>query len=271
MKISSKAKSYIRMLINLIGVDIHKKNSVNYLIKRLQDKKDFNFELLTLLPNMDSVLLIDYLRTSKSQNGQDLFALLTNEFKYEGCFIEVGATNGVALSNTFLLEKKFNWTGLVVEPAKIWHKELFENRNCSISTKCVFNTSGAEIIFNETKKRSLSTIDRFSNSDEWSESRVDGKKYSVETITLNDLIQEFKLPDFIDFLSIDTEGSEFDILSAFDFSRYKFRAISCEHNYTNNREKIYSLLIKNGYRRVFENLSLGDDWYVYSPASYILN
>ena len=219
---------------------------------------------------MDSVLLIDYLHTSKSQNGQDLFALLTNEFKHEGCFIEIGATNGVALSNTLLLEKKFNWTGLLVEPAKIWHKELFENRNCFISTKCVFNTSGDEIIFNETKYRSLSTIDSYSNNDGWSKSRADGKKYIVETVTLNELIQEFELPDFIDFLSIDTEGCEIDILTAIDFSRYKFRAITCEHNYTNNREKIYSLLTQNGYRRVLENLSLGDDWYVYDPTSSIL-
>jgi len=270
MKIFSRVKIYIRFLINLVGIDVHKKNSIKYLIKRLEDKKDFDFELLSLLPNMDSVLLIDYLRASKSTNGQDLFALLTNEFKYQGCFIEVGATNGVALSNTLLLEKKFNWTGLLVEPAKIWHKELFENRNCFISTKCVFNTSGDEIIFNETKYRSLSTIDSYSNNDGWSKSRADGKKYIVETVTLNELIQEFELPDLIDFLSIDTEGSEIEILTAIDFSRYKFRAITCEHNYTNNREKIYSLLTQNGYRRVLEDLSLGDDWYVYDPAGSIL-
>jgi len=253
MKIFSRAIIYIRFLVNLVGIDFHKKN--------------FDFELLSLLPNMDSILLIDYLHTSKSQNGQDLFALLTNEFKREGFFIEIGATNGVALSNTLLLERKFNWSGLLVEPAKIWHKELFENRNCFISTKCVFNTSGNEIIFNETKDRSLSTIDSYSNNDGWSKSRADGKKYIVETVTLNELIQEFKLPDIIDFLSIDTEGSEFEILTAIDFSRYKFRAITCEHNYTNNREKIYNFLTQNGYRRKFENLSLGDDWYVYSPAS----
>lgn len=267
MKIFSRAIVYIRFLVNLFGIDFHKKNSIKNLITRLEEKKNFDFELLSLLPNMDSVLLIDYLHTSKSQNGQDLFALLTNEFKREGFFIEIGATNGLALSNTLLLERKFNWSGLLVEPAKIWHKELFENRNCFISTKCVFNTSGNEITFNETKDRSLSTINSYSNNDGWSKSRAAGKKYMVETVTLNELIQEFKLPDVIDFLSIDTEGSEFEILSAIDFSRYKFRAITCEHNYTNNREKIYNLLTQNGYRRKFENLSLGDDWYVYSPAN----
>ena len=264
MKIVDKPIRFIRFLLNLVGLDIHKRNSLNYLNKKLSESKNFNVELLTLLPSMNSKLLITYLSTSKSQNGQDLFALLINEFKYEGCFIEIGATNGVALSNTYLLENEFNWTGLLVEPAKIWHKDLFVNRKCYISTKCVLNTSGDEVIFNETKKRSLSTIDSYSNNDDWSLSRVSGNKYKVETITLNDLITEFKLPEVIDFLSIDTEGSELDILSSVNFSRYRFRAITCEHNFTSNREKIYNLLTSNGYQRVHENLSLGDDWYVYA-------
>lgn len=264
MKLGDKAIRCIRFILNLVGLDIHKRDSLNYLNRKLSELKTFNFELLSLLPSMDSNLLIDYMRTSKSQNGQDLFALLINDFKFEGYFIEIGATNGVALSNTYLLENKFNWTGLLVEPAKIWHNDLFVNRKCHISTKCVHDTSGDEVIFNETKKRSLSTIDSYSKNDAWGSSRVSGKKYKVETITLNDLIEQFKLPEVIDFLSIDTEGSELDILSQVNFSRYRFRAITCEHNFTSNRERIYSLLTRNGYERVYEDLSLGDDWYVYN-------
>jgi hypothetical protein len=57
----------------------------------------------------------------------------------------------------------------------------------------------------------------------------------------------------MDYLSIGTEGSEYEILSHFDFSRYQFRIITREHNYTPLRRDIFNLLSGNGYKRVFED------------------
>ena len=68
-----------------------------------------------------------------------------------------------------------------------------------------------------------------------------GRKYKVPTISLLDLLDIHNAPKFIDYLSIDTEGSEYEILNAFDFNKYKFRVITCEHNFTPMREKIYKL------------------------------
>ncbi len=76
------------------------------------------------------------------------------------------------------------------------------------------------------------------------------------------MLRSNNAPKIIDYLSIDTEGSEFDILNAFDFGEYSFRVITCEHNYTEKRLLIHDLLKKNGYKRVFEEISLFDDWYV---------
>ncbi len=66
----------------------------------------------------------------------------------------------------------------------------------------------------------------------------------------------------IDYLSIDTEGSDFEILKNFDFNSFKFRVITCEHNLNKNREKIYKLLTENGYKRKFTEISKFEDWYV---------
>ena len=63
-------------------------------------------------------------------------------------------------------------------------------------------------------------------------------------------------------MSVDTEGSEFEILSAFDFDRWDVRAISVEHNHTGVREQLYELLSARGYRRELTDLSQFDDWYV---------
>ena len=65
----------------------------------------------------------------------------------------------------------------------------------------------------------------------------------------------------MDYLSIDTEGSEFEILAKFDFDKYEFEIITCEHNYTDAREKLHRLLTSKGYVRKFEDISLFDDWY----------
>ena len=67
--------------------------------------------------------------------------------------------------------------------------------------------------------------------------------------------------DRIDFLSIDTEGSEYEILSHFDFDHWNLRTIAVEHNGTEARQKIFELLTHHGYRRKWPEVSLCDDWY----------
>ncbi len=84
----------------------------------------------------------------------------------------------------------------------------------------------------------------------------------MDTISLNDLLEKFDAPKNIDYLSIDTEGSEYAILESFDFERRRFSVITCEHNFTPEREKIYELLTRKGYERKYESLSQFDDWYV---------
>jgi FkbM family methyltransferase len=199
---------------------------------------------------------------SKSQLGQDVLALSQVGIERKGFFVEFGATNGFDLSNTFLLENEFGWTGILCEPARKWQEDLLKNRTCAIDTRCVYSTSGEKIQFSETAIGELSTVSLFRNSDANRTQRRVSTNYEVETVTLTDLLSTHNAPSYIDFLSIDTEGSEHEILRAFDFSRYSFGLICVEHNFTENREKISRLLIENGYSQVFRELSAWDDWYV---------
>ncbi len=199
---------------------------------------------------------------SKSQIFQDLFVLYCLENKTGGFFVDFGATNGVSLSNTFLLEKDYGWDGILAEPARTWGQKLKENRNVHIEDKCVWSASGEVLNFNETEMAELSTIDTFTDADANSDRRQHKKIYQVETISLKDLLAKYNAPKIIDYLSIDTEGTEFEILNAFDFSEYRFNVITVEHNFTSNREKIFDLLSRNGYKQVFKEISLFDDWYI---------
>jgi FkbM family methyltransferase len=202
------------------------------------------------------------LSKSKSQLRQDLFVLSVLGHKRNGFFVEFGATNGVSLSNTYILEKDYGWTGILAEPAKCWHESLQNNRICHIELDCVWSDSKSRLTFNEVEYPELSTLDSFSDSDGYGETRKKGTTYDVNTISLTDLLKKYNAPSEIDYLSIDTEGSEFTILNNFNFANYSFKVITCEHNYTSNREKLYDLLTSHGYVRVHEELSKFDDWYI---------
>src|SRR5208337_4414072 len=95
------------------------------------------------------VQLLGALRDSRSQLGQDMFALSQCGFEEGGYFVEFGATNGIELSNSYVLEKYFGWTGIVAEPAKRWHMDLANNRCCRVETDCVWRESNAVLMFNE--------------------------------------------------------------------------------------------------------------------------
>jgi len=216
--------------------------------------------------NVDSNFLLAInkllLTKSKSQLRQDLFVLSELNYKRNGYFVEFGGTNGIDLSNTFLLESEFQWNGIIAEPGLNWHDDLFKNRKCFIETRCIWSVSNQKLLFNQVNNAEFSTINNYSSLDGHSKIRENGQKYYVDTISLMDLLVFYNAPHEIDYLSIDTEGSEFEILSSFDFSKYKIKIITCEHNFTPEREKIYSLLTSYGYKRKYENISNFDDWYV---------
>ncbi|MBV9062267.1 MAG: FkbM family methyltransferase, partial [Alphaproteobacteria bacterium] len=152
--------------------------------------------------------------------------------------------------------------GILAEPGQCWHATLAANRSCVIDRRCVWSKSGETVRFNQTAIPELSTIDKFSFSDLHKAERKGGARYDVTTVSLMDLLAEHNAPPHIDYLSIDTEGSEFEILENFDFGRYDVQVITCEHNYTPTRKRVHTLLSAKGYVRKFETVSEFDDWYV---------
>jgi len=204
---------------------------------------------------------------SYSSKYEDLVAAHILNFKKKGFFVEIGAGNGVTGSNTMLFENFFCWTGLLVEPAKVFHTQLFANRSkAKISTNPIFDKSGIVIDFQETKIPTLSTFTEFLDKDKNSKNRKIHNSYRLLTLSLNDLFSKFNVPKNIDFLSLDTEGTEFMILKSFNFENYRIKVICVEHNYTDNRNKIYTLLTKNGFKRRYDHISGINDFYVNSNS-----
>jgi FkbM family methyltransferase len=200
---------------------------------------------------------------SHAQLFQDLLVVFLLQGKRNGFFVEIGAADGVYMSNTLILERDFQWAGVLAEPASGWHAALKVNRNTFIDYRFVWSKSGEQLEFKETEAREGSTLSTLVDRDFNRDDRAKGTTYTVHTITLNDLLVTYKSPTDIDYLSIDTEGSEFDILNAFDFSRYNVKIITVEHNFREpDRQQINRLLTGTGFIRVFEPFSQFDDWYV---------
>jgi FkbM family methyltransferase len=253
-------KKLLKNLFKAVNLGLCKYETLEKL--RRNDNAIKDIDLLLSLPNEHAPKILKLLGKSKSQLRQDLFVLSQLNFKRNGFFVEFGAGNGISDSNTLLLEKEFNWNGILAEPSTFWQEALKKNRNSQIETLCIFSESGNLLAFNECTIPELSTLAHFKKHDGHAKNRSKSKEYFVETISLLDLLKKYEAPKNIDYLSIDTEGSEYEILKQFKFHEYKIRVITCEHNYSENREKIYDLLIHNGYKRVYEELSFFDDWYI---------
>jgi FkbM family methyltransferase len=206
-------------------------------------------------------LLVSLAGEMNSQLGQDLFALQANGMKRGGFFVEFGAGDGVRLSNTLLLEKRFGWTGILAEPLPEFHDSIQKNRMATLDTGCVWSQTGEILEFVEHDY--LSTLAAYRTSDFFASERAGKPMRNVETVSLIDLLRRNGAPTVVDFLSIDTEGSEFEILKAFPFNdEFSISAIACEHNFTPNREPLAALLASHGYVRVASEMSAHDDWFV---------
>ena len=164
---------------------------------------------------------------------------------------------------------RFNWKGVLAEPSTQWHKALWQNRPKSTKIKqCLYSSSGEILDFFVSNCGVLSTIDKFRFSDEdtmpsnSAARNKAGKNIQVETISLNDVFEKYfgGLP--IDYISLDTEGSEFEILKDFNFKKYGPKIITVEHNFSKLQGQIDKLLKANGYSKKFEEFTQFDAWYV---------
>ena len=258
-----RLKKVVTKLLNSFGHEIRSTASLN----QIDSQSRFGV-LLKILSSGSATSKLslkeatEIALNSRSQLGQDVLALSLVGTERKGFFVEFGATDGLTLSNSYLLETEFGWSGILCEPGKNWHPALKGNRGVGIDTRCVFSSTGKLVEFTETMVGELSTISSFMQLGSSRFLRKDALLYQVETVSLEDLLLTHNAPKYIEFLSVDTEGSEFEILRGFPFDRYTFGLICVEHNYTRNREKLYELLTGRGYRRVLNELSAFDDWYL---------
>jgi len=196
---------------------------------------------------------------NKSQFGQDKHVINIFNNKQNGFFVEVGAYDGVSMSNTYLLEHQYGWKGICIEPNPTYFSQLVTNRPNCINLSCaVFNENDKQMKFIDDKSGGCSGFVETNTHTHILHNPV----ITVTTKKLTTILEEANAPRFIEFLSLDTEGSEYEILNSHDFDKYTFGYICVEHNFIDsNRKKIRNLLESKGY--MFYRQNHVDDDYIY--------
>ena len=177
---------------------------------------------------------------SYSQNNQDLFVIEHFKYKEKGFFVDIGAYDGICNSNTFLLEKKYNWSGIAIEGNPRIFPYLKKNRKCQCFQACI--AANRQIrsfrVFEGWCDQLSGFIDgvgpehdsRVLKDSEYFNDKP--RMIDVVPLLLEDILQSSQCQQ-IDYLSIDIEGNEVEILSDY-LKKYphKVKLFSFESNYT---------------------------------------
>ena len=170
-------------------------------------------------------------------------------------YVDIGANDGVTWSNTIILEKQYNWKGICIEAHPTMFKQLQSNRNCTCLEYAISDKEGElDFLTIEGSWEANMLSGLVDNYDPRHRERVDAEhlRYGgtsstvkVRCKTLQQIIDDENLTK-IDYLSIDTEGSELPILKSINFDKINIDLISVEVNY--EADPIDELLTKHGYK-----------------------
>ena len=208
--------------------------------------------------NKKSSMLKDFQFTYRKQNKisspchNDEWA--ARLFPQGGFFVEVGASTGVDDSSCYELEK-IGWNGICVEPHTESFAQLVQNRSVPCENCCLMGYDGTVDFYEcEDLYRQISrthpSLEVYSNSPRagkvWAkEAQNKGNFMPKNCLTLLSLLEKHHAPTTIEYLALDIEGSEDEVLRNFPFGqKYEILALSIENDFCD------IILLKQGYKRV---------------------
>ena len=200
-----------------------------------------------------------------SQDMQDKF-LEENVFKSHknGIYVDVGAHDGKTINNTLYFSKNHGWKGINIEPIKSVYDKLIVNRpndinincavcNCDGETDFILNTGYTEMlsgIKNNYDYRHLSRL-QFQNKQSNSKTNI----IKVNTKKLETIFNENNITH-VNYLSIDVEGAEFEVIKSINFDKVFIDVIGFENNYNDNSIPIINYLKQNGFNVIHKSLDI---------------
>jgi len=171
---------------------------------------------------------------SYSQYGQDTWVLdLLGE---NGFFLDIGSYDPIEYSNTYLLEKEHNWKGICIEAQEDECKKYSNIRNCIIINALVDSEIyDAQFIVYKGLSGIIKNFSEFDKNRLLNKTQFKGKKLedlsiNIRTSLLVDILKQCEIPNVIDYVSLDIEGSELRVLKTFPWDKFHINTMTIEHN-----------------------------------------
>ncbi len=178
--------------------------------------------------------------------------------------MDVGAHDGISINNTLYFEKNNNWTGINIEPIKKVFDRLVNNRpnninlNCAVcnndgETDFLCNTGYTEMISGIKDNFDIRHFNRLQHENLQMGSTTEVIK--VKTKKLETILDENNIKH-INYLSIDTEGAEFEVIKSINFNKVFIDVIGFENNYNDVSEPIIEYLQNKGFITIHVSLDI---------------
>lgn len=174
-----------------------------------------------------------------------------------GFFVELGANDGYTQSNSFYFELKRNWRGILIEPSPHKYLQCLKFRGgvndiyCNACVGFDYTEKFVEIVYANlmsfAPELSKDLADQSAHLAKAQEHMAAGEtsfSFGAATVPLSTLLDRSGAPDVVDFLSLDVEGGEFDVLRGIDHTRHRFRYILVE---ARDPARIAAYLAEHGY------------------------
>jgi len=193
-----------------------------------------------------------------SQFEEDIFLEKYFRSKSKGKFVDLGCFHPTRHNNTYQLYKR-KWSGINIDlnPLSIEMFNFLRPRDINLNT-CLSKKKGYKKLFYSGELSPLNTIDPYHTNFIKKNFKLNEKIFKIKKIkteNINGILKKYKFY-VIDFLSIDLEGHEYDVLNNFRFDIYKVNLICVEmlnHNIKSkkNSSKITNLLKKNNFKLIY--------------------
>lgn len=204
-------------------------------------------------------LLMQLIKGSYSQKGEDLIMDKFLKNKKRGFYVDIGAYDPKRFSNTYRFYQK-GWLGINIEPDTLNYEKFLAERKRDINLNIGVGNSKKSLLFYKFVPDTLSTFSQ-KEAEEYKKQGyklVDTIKVRIES--LSGIFSKYCKNKKIDFISVDTEGYDLEVLKSNNWDKFRPTLIcveSFEHHKSGGEHTEYNyiepFLSKVGYRKIFEN------------------